>query len=240
MHVGGRPHHLRRPGRASSRRRPGEPLLYFRGQYDRLANPAQEPDVSVIPLSRPPVDDEIKQAVLAAIDSRQYILGPECREFEAELARYVGVRHCVLSNSATAGALAHPARARGEGRRRDPRPSHTAFPTIEAICFAEATPVFVDADAYYTMDPVDAAAKATPRTVGLMPVHLYGQPVDLDAVRELGDPDWRVEPRGLRAGSRRRLAGQEGRRLRPGGGLLLLPVQEPHRDGRRWCRRHRR
>ena len=39
-----------------------------------------------IPLSRPPVDDEIKQAVLAAIDSRQYILGPECRSFEAELA----------------------------------------------------------------------------------------------------------------------------------------------------------
>ena len=56
-----------------------------------------------IPLSRPPVDDEIKQAVLAAIDSRWYILGPQCRDFEAELARYVGVRHCVLSNSATAG-----------------------------------------------------------------------------------------------------------------------------------------
>ena len=64
-------------------------------------------------------------------------------------------------------------------------PSHTAFPTIEAICFAEATPVFVDADRYYTLDPADAAAKATPRTVGLIPVHLYGQPVDLDAVRDL-------------------------------------------------------
>lgn len=58
--------------------------------------------MSPIPLSRPPVDDELKQAVLAAIDSRQYILGPECNAFEAELARYVGVRHCVLSNSATA------------------------------------------------------------------------------------------------------------------------------------------
>jgi dTDP-4-amino-4,6-dideoxygalactose transaminase len=141
--------------------------------------------VSAIPLSRPPVDEEIKQAVLAAIDSRQYILGPECRAFEAELARYVGVRHCVLSNSATAG-LWLTLRALGVKAGDEILvPSHTAFPTIEAICFAEATPVFVDADDYYTMDPVDAAAKATPRTVGLMPVHLYGQPVDLDAMREL-------------------------------------------------------
>jgi dTDP-4-amino-4,6-dideoxygalactose transaminase len=131
------------------------------------------------------VDDEIKQAVLAAIDSRQYILGPQCREFEAELARYVGVRHCVLSNSATAGLWLT---LRGLGVKAGDEilvPSHTAFPTIEAICFAEAIPVFVDADSYYTMDPADAVAKATPRTVGVMPVHLYGQPVELDAVREL-------------------------------------------------------
>ena len=138
-----------------------------------------------IPLSRPPVDDEIKQAVLAAIDSRQYILGPQCREFEAELAAYVGVRHCVLSNSATAG-LWLTLRALGVKAGDEILvPSHTAFPTIEAICFAEATPVFVDADPYHTMDPTDAAAKATPRTIGVMPVHLYGQPVDLDATREL-------------------------------------------------------
>ena len=43
-----------------------------------------------VPLSRPPVDDEIKAAVLAAIDSRQYILGPECKAFEQEFARYLG------------------------------------------------------------------------------------------------------------------------------------------------------
>jgi len=141
--------------------------------------------VTSIPLSRPPVDDEIKQAVLAAIDSRQYILGPQCREFEAELAAYVGVRHCVLSNSATAG-LWLTLRALGVKAGDEILvPSHTAFPTIEAICFAEATPVFVDADPYHTMDPADAAAKATPRTIGVMPVHLYGQPVDLDATREL-------------------------------------------------------
>ena len=138
-----------------------------------------------IPLSRPPVDDEIKKAVLAAIDSRQYILGPECKAFEAELARGAGVRHGILTSSATAG-LWLTLRALGVKAGDEVLvPSHTAFPTIEAICFAEATPVFVDADEYYTLDVADAAAKVSPRTVGIVPVHLYGQPVDLDGVREL-------------------------------------------------------
>src|SRR3989449_4289173 len=55
--------------------------------------------MSPIPLSRPPVDDQIKQAVLAAIDSRQYILGPQCRQLEAELASATGVKHAVLTSS---------------------------------------------------------------------------------------------------------------------------------------------
>lgn len=138
-----------------------------------------------IPLSRPPVDDQIKQAVLAAVDSRQYILGPQCKAFEAELAAYVNVTHAVLTNSATA-ALWLTLRSLGVKAGDEVLvPSHTAFPTIEAICFADATPVFVDADQFYTMDATDAATKVTPRTVGIVPVHLYGQSVDLDAVREL-------------------------------------------------------
>ena len=138
-----------------------------------------------ISLSRPPVDDEIKQAVLAVLDSRQYILGPQCREFEAELARYVGVRHAVLTSSGTA-ALWMVLRALGvKGGDEILVPAHTAFPTVEAICFAEATPVFIDADAWYGLEAGDAASKVTPRTVGIVPVHLYGQPVDVSAVREL-------------------------------------------------------
>ena len=138
-----------------------------------------------IPLSRPPVDDEIKQAVLAVMDSRQWILGPECKAFEAELARYAGVKHGVLTNSATAGLWLTFKAFGVKAGDEILVPSHTAFPTIEAICFADATPVFVDADAFYTMDAADAAAKVTPRTVGIVPVHLYGQPADLAAVREL-------------------------------------------------------
>ncbi len=141
--------------------------------------------MTFVPLSRPPVDDEIKRAVLAAIDSRQYILGPQCQQLEAELASTTGVKHAVLTSSATA-ALWLALRALGVKAGDEVLvPSHTAFPTVEAICVAEATPVFVDADEFYTLDMRDAEAKATPRTVGVVPVHLYGQSVDLAAVERL-------------------------------------------------------
>jgi len=141
--------------------------------------------VTPIPLSRPPIDDEIKQAVLAAIDSRQYILGPQCRALETELAAHAGTRHAVLTSSATA-ALWMTVRALGTAPGDEILvPSHTAFPTVEALCFAGATPVFVDADDWYTFDCKDAVSKVTPRTVGIVPVHLYGQPVDLPAVQDL-------------------------------------------------------
>src|SRR5262245_23896296 len=138
-----------------------------------------------IPLSRPPVDDEIKQAVLAAIESRQYVLGPQCRQLEAELAAATGVKHALLTSSATA-ALWLTLRTLGVKAGDEVlAPSHTAFPTVEAICAAGGTPIFVDCDAAYTIDPLDAAAKVSPRTVGMIPVHLYGQPADLGALEDL-------------------------------------------------------
>jgi dTDP-4-amino-4,6-dideoxygalactose transaminase len=136
-------------------------------------------------LSRPPIDDEIKKAVLTAIEAGQYILGPECRELEQELAAHAGVTHAVLTSSATA-ALWLSLRALGVKHGDEILvPSHTAFPTVEAVCAAGASPIFVDVDGYYTLDAADAAEKLTPRTVGVIPVHLYGQPTDLDAVQEL-------------------------------------------------------
>ncbi|HEY7651683.1 MAG TPA: DegT/DnrJ/EryC1/StrS family aminotransferase [Methylomirabilota bacterium] len=139
-----------------------------------------------VPLSRPPVDDEIKAAVLAAIDSRQYILGPECRAFEQEFARYIGSKHAVLTSSATA-ALWMTLKAFGVKPDDEVLvPSHTAFPTVEAICFAGAVPVFVDIDEVsYTVNLTDAAEKVSSRTIGFLPVHLYGHPADLDGIRRL-------------------------------------------------------
>lgn len=138
-----------------------------------------------IPLSRPPVDDEIKEAVLAAIDSRQYILGPQCREFETEFSRYIGTRHAVLTASGTA-ALWLGLKALGVKAGDEVLvPAHTAFPTVEAILAADGTPVFVDVEDSYTVDPADAAARITPRTVGIVPVHLYGHPANVSAIQEV-------------------------------------------------------
>jgi len=138
-----------------------------------------------IPLSRPLVDDEIKKAVIAAVESGWYILGPQCTAFEKEFAAYNGAKHAVLTSSATAALWmlikAFNARAGDEILV----PAHTAFPTIEAICFAGAIPVFVDIDDSYTVDLEDAAAKVSPRTVGFVPVHLYGHPADLDGILRL-------------------------------------------------------
>src|SRR5262249_42167835 len=177
----GRPLDLRRTRRERARRCRAPAGLLPRS----LRASARGQFLTLVPLSRPPVDDEIKRAVLAAIDSRQYILGPQCRQLEAELASTTGVKHAVLTSSATA-ALWLSLRALGVKAGDEVLvPSHTAFPTVEAICVAEATPVFVDADEFYTLDMHDAEAKATPRTVGMVPVHLYGQPVDLAAVERL-------------------------------------------------------
>jgi dTDP-4-amino-4,6-dideoxygalactose transaminase len=138
-----------------------------------------------IPLSRPPVDDEVKAAVIAAVESGQYILGPQCKEFEKEFAAYNGAKHAVLTTSATS-ALWMVIKAFGAKTGDEILvPAHTAFPTVEAICFAGVTPVFVDIDESYTVDVKDAAAKVTPRTVGFIPVHLYGHPANLPAVQEL-------------------------------------------------------
>lgn len=138
-----------------------------------------------IPLSRPPIDDEIKGAVLKAIDSRQYILGPECRAFEDEFAVYNGVKHAVLTANATAAIWMLVKTLGVKPGDEVLVPAHTAFPTVEAICVAGATPVFVDVDGTYTVDVRDAAAKVTARTVGFVPVHLYGQTADLPAIRTL-------------------------------------------------------
>ena len=83
-----------------------------------------------VPLSRPPVDDEIRQAGLAAIDSRQYILGPQCKALESELAAHAGVRHAILTSSGTA-ALWMTLRALGAGPGRLGRLCHADRVEIE-------------------------------------------------------------------------------------------------------------
>ncbi len=117
-----------------------------------------------------------------------FVQGKQVQEFEEAFAEYLGVRHVVAVNNGTA-ALLLPLMA------LDLQPgdeiitvSHTFIATAEAISFVGATPVFVDVDPrYYTMDPAQIEARITSRTRGILPVHLYGQPADMDPILEIAE-----------------------------------------------------
>ena len=129
---------------------------------------------------------DILDAVETVFSSGRLVLGPSVSSFEAEFAGYHGVAHCVGVDNGT-NALRLALQALGVGRGDEViTVANTAAPTVLAIDAVGATPVFVDVcpDTYLMdLDQVDAAV--TPRTRCLLPVHLYGQCVDLTALRAL-------------------------------------------------------
>lgn len=146
-----------------------------------------------VPLSKPYVDQEMRQKVLDVIDSGQYILGGQCKPFEKEFAAYIGTKHAVLTSSGTS-ALFLSLKALGVGPGDAILvPSHTAFPTIEPVFHVGAQPIFIDIDDTYGMDvkqveKVIASGPSKPgggKIKGIIPVHLYGHPVDLDPLLDL-------------------------------------------------------
>lgn len=165
-----------------------------------------------IPLSRVYQSETIDRRILEVVKTGNYILGPESRAFEKELAGYFGAPFCVLSSSWTAAVhLLHLAQDLKEGDEILV-PSLTAFPSIEPMIHVGARPVFCDIDDTYTIDPEDARRRITSRTVGILPVHLYGRPANIDALAKLAADHglWMIEDcaqshgakwRGKRAGS---------------------------------------
>src|SRR5882757_2634637 len=142
-----------------------------------------------IPLSRVYQSETIDRRILEVVKGGNYILGPECKAFEAELAAWFGVPHCVLASSWTAAVhLLHLAQIQfGQLKPGDEIlvPSLTAFPSIEPMIHCGVRPVFCDIDNTYTIDPDDAKKKITSKTVGILPVHLYGRPANIDAMKKL-------------------------------------------------------
>lgn len=142
-----------------------------------------------IPLSRVHQSETIDRRILEVVKGGNFILGPECKAFEKELAAYFGVKNVVLSSSWTAAVqLLHIAQTMtGKLNAGDEIlvPSLTAFPSIEPMIHVGAKPVFCDIDDTYTIDPEDARKRITNKTRGILPVHLYGRPVNLDAIMKL-------------------------------------------------------
>src|SRR5947208_15133920 len=138
-----------------------------------------------IPLSRVYHSELIDRRILEVVRGGHFVLGPECKEFEKELAAYFGVPHVVLSSSWTAAVhLLHIAQGLKAGDEVLV-PSLTAFPSIEPMIHVGAKPVFCDIDDTYTICPEDAKKRITNKTVGILPVHLYGRPANLDAFQKL-------------------------------------------------------
>jgi dTDP-4-amino-4,6-dideoxygalactose transaminase len=131
---------------------------------------------------------EISEATERVLESGWYILGPEVEAFEREFAAYHGGGHAVAVASGTdAIELALRAARIGAGDEVI-TVAHTAVATVCAIERAGARPVLVDIDPEtYTMDPAAAAAAITSRTRAIVPVHLYGHPVNLDALTALAE-----------------------------------------------------
>jgi len=148
-----------------------------------------------------PLEAECTEAFLRVFRSGQFILGAEVSALEAELAALAGTEHCLgVSSGTDAILLALMACGIGPGDEVLV-PAFTFFATAGCVSRVGATPVFVDScPVCFNLDVRDARDKVTPRTRAIIPVHLFGQPADLDAILGLaGEHGLRVLEDGAQA-----------------------------------------
>ena len=140
----------------------------------------------MIPLSRPDLIESDKQAVRAVLDTDNLSLGPKLKEFEEKMAAYAGTEYAIACNSGTSGLHMIVA---GLGIKDGDEVITTPFSFISSsncMLFEHAKPVFVDIDEKtYNMDITQIEAKITDRTKAILPVHVFGQPVNMDEIRRI-------------------------------------------------------
>ena len=134
--------------------------------------------------------DDIDRAIARVLDTGRYILGEEVAAFESEFAGYLGMPHGIgVANGTDALTLAMMAAGVRPGDEVITSP-FTAIPTASAIVDAGATPVFVDVDPDTFLIDIDQAARAvTPRTRAIIPVHIFGNVVDVARLRAAVGPE---------------------------------------------------
>lgn len=148
------------------------------------------PTVPFVDLTRlhAPLAADLRAAALRVLDSGKYIGGPEVAAFEAEMAAHLGGGVAgVVGVACGTSALVAALKAVGVGPGDEVLvPVHTAICTPEAVTLAGARTVFCDivGDGRYDIDLDDAERRVGPMTRAMIPVHLYGEPADLDGVRE--------------------------------------------------------
>jgi len=130
--------------------------------------------------------EEMDAACRRVMESGWFVLGAECEAFESEFAAYCGARHCVgVGNGLEALHLILRAMDVGPGDEVIV-PSNTYIATWLAVSYTGATPVPVEPDERtHNLDPARVEEAVTPRTKAVMPVHLYGQAADMDAINDI-------------------------------------------------------
>jgi UDP-2-acetamido-2-deoxy-ribo-hexuluronate aminotransferase len=129
---------------------------------------------------------EIDAGIQRVLDHGQYILGPEVVELEEKLAAFVGAKYCItVANGTDALQIAQMALGIGPGDEVI-TPGFTYIATAETVALLSAKPVYVDIDPRtYNLDPKLLEAAITPRTRAIIPVSLYGQCADFDAINAI-------------------------------------------------------
>ena len=132
------------------------------------------------------IKPEIDAAIARVLDSCQFVLGSEVAGFEQEFATYCGAAECIALNSGTSALhLALLAAGVGPGDEVITVP-FTFVASVAAVTYTGARPVLVDIDpGSFTMDPSAIEAAITTNTKAILPVHLYGQPADMDPIMEV-------------------------------------------------------
>lgn len=132
------------------------------------------------------IKSQLNAAIQRVLDHGQYILGPEVAELEEKLAAYTGAKHCITcANGTDALQIAQMALGIGPGDEVI-TPGFTYIATAETVALLGAKPVYVDIDPRtYNLDPNLLEAAITPRTKAVIPVSLYGQCADFDAINAI-------------------------------------------------------
>lgn len=129
---------------------------------------------------------DIDAGIQRVLDHGQYIMGPEVAQLEAQLAAFSGAAHCITVSSGTEALLISLMALGVQAGDEVITTPFSFIATAEAIVLAGARPVFVDVDrASGNLDPARLARRIGPRTRAIMPVSLYGQPADMDAINSI-------------------------------------------------------
>ena len=142
-----------------------------------------------IPPAKPIIGDEEREAVDRVLRSGMLAQGPEVKAFEEEFSEHFGLdRACVAVNSGTSGLHLGLLSSGIKAGDEVIVPSFTFAATANSVALTGATPVFADIAADdFTLDPASVEASITDKTRGIMPVHLYGHPAKMDALRAIAD-----------------------------------------------------